>query len=156
MVLPAPCHNGWAKGSGWVHAGSSVGNLSEQSVATRRVKKMFNKFSTKIMCRTLSKSQVQHFFLASNHLGGELLYITDLCLYQVISHSHFFSFPLWIRIKSVLNNMSLRSTKTLSKCSIVIRELSALCRLTLPPVFTKTLTVPSCFSCFSYLTSAAK
>lgn len=62
MVLPAPCHNGWAKGSGWVHAGSSVGNLSEQSVATRRVKKMFNKFSTKIMCRTFSKSQVQHFF----------------------------------------------------------------------------------------------
>lgn len=82
VVLPAPCHNGWAKGSGWVHAGSSVGNLSEQSLE-RRVKHV---------------QQIQHqnneqdifkitgaALFASNQLGGELHH----GLVPLPSHSHF-------------------------------------------------------------------
>lgn len=158
VVLPAPCHNGWAKGSGRVHAGSSVGNLSEQSVARRRVKRNVQQIQNQNnVQQDIFKITGAAFFLLLLQTTSEESYITDLC--PVPSHKpepFFFSFPLWIGVKSLLNNMSLTSRKTLSKCSTVIRKLGALCRLTLPPVFTKTLTVPSCFSRFSYLTSAAK
>lgn len=51
VILPAPRHNGWAKGPGRVHASSSVGNLSEDQWQ-EHLEEMLDKFSFEIMGRT--------------------------------------------------------------------------------------------------------